>query len=328
MKEKISEFCDVAVESVVTCQDASSIYEVPLNLEREGLAEQAMKRLAMEPRQPHLGTWEAIVNGLSSSSRPLDIAIVGKYVSLSDAYLSVVEALRHAAIAHQAALNIHWVNSEDIEVHGPETYLGQMDGVVVPGGFGTRGVNGKIQAIQYVREQRIPFLGLCLGMQCSVVEWGRNVAHLENADSSEFQPDTPNPVISLLPEQQDVVDLGGTMRLGLYPCRLAPNTLASRLYGEEVIYERHRHRYEFNNAYRNLFIESGYQVSGTSPDGRLVEIVELPSHPFFIASQFHPEFQSRPSAPHPLFLGLVRAALGQPEAEDTPAISMGTAVEA
>lgn len=329
MKEKISEFCDVSVESVVTCQDASSIYEVPLNLEQEGLAEQAMKLLAMEPRHPHLETWEAIVNGLSSSSQPLDIAIVGKYVSLSDAYLSVVEALRHAAIAHQAALNIHWVNSEDIEVNGADTYLSRIDGVVVPGGFGTRGVNGKIEAIQYVRERGIPFLGLCLGMQCSVVEWGRNVAKLDNADSSEFQPETPNPVISLLPEQQDVVDLGGTMRLGLYPCRLAPNTLASRLYGDEVVYERHRHRYEFNNAYRNLFIESGYQVSGTSPDGRLVEIVELPGHPFFIASQFHPEFQSRPSAPHPLFLGLVRAALGKtpPQPEEQP-MEMHTAVEA
>lgn len=329
MKEKISEFCDVSVESVVTCQDASSIYEVPLNLEQEGLAEQTMKILAMEPRQPHLGTWEAIVDGLSSSSQPLDIAIVGKYVSLNDAYLSVVEALRHAAIAHRAALNVHWVNSEDIEINGAETYLSRMDGVVVPGGFGTRGVNGKIDAIQYVRERGIPFLGLCLGMQCSVVEWGRNVAKLDNADSSEFQPETPNPVISLLPEQQDVVDLGGTMRLGLYPCRLAPNTLASRLYGDEVVYERHRHRYEFNNAYRNLFIESGYQVSGTSPDGRLVEIVELPGHPFFIASQFHPEFQSRPSAPHPLFLGLVRAALGKtaPQPEEQP-MEMHTAVEA
>jgi CTP synthase len=328
MKEKISEFCDVSVESVVTCQDASSIYEVPLNLEREGLAAQALKILAMEPRQPHLSTWEAIVNGLSSSSRPLNIAIVGKYVSLSDAYLSVVEALRHAAIAHQAALNVHWVNSEDIEASGAATYLSQMDGVVVPGGFGTRGVNGKIQAIQYVREQGIPFLGLCLGMQCSVVEWARNVAHLDNADSSEFHPDTPNPVISLLPEQQDVVDLGGTMRLGLYPCRLAPNTLASRLYGDEVVYERHRHRYEFNNAYRNLFLESGYQVSGTSPDGRLVEIVELPSHPFFIASQFHPEFKSRPSTPHPLFLGLVSAALGQSEPAPPTAMELGTAIEA
>lgn len=310
MKEKISEFCDVAAESVVTCQDASSIYEVPLNLEQEGLANQVLKILAMEQRPPHLQTWETLVSGLYGSSRPLEIAIVGKYVSLNDAYLSVVEALRHAAIAHQAALNIHWVNSEEIEENGPDQYLKGVDGVVVPGGFGTRGINGKILAIQYVRERHIPFLGLCLGMQCSVVEWARHVAHLEGADSSEFDESTQNPVISLLPEQQDVVDLGGTMRLGLYPCRLAPNTLASRLYGQEVIYERHRHRYEFNNAYRTLFLESGYQVSGTSPDGRLVEIVELPGHPFFIASQFHPEFQSRPSAPHPLFLGLVQAALG------------------
>ncbi|HIK44669.1 MAG TPA: CTP synthase, partial [Leptolyngbyaceae cyanobacterium M65_K2018_010] len=328
MKEKISEFCDVSAEAVVTCQDASSIYEVPLNLEREGLAEQALKILALEQRQPHLENWETLVKGLSNSKRPLEIAIVGKYVSLNDAYLSVVEALRHAAIAHQAALNIRWVNSEDIETSSAEAYLSGVDGVVVPGGFGTRGINGKIQAIQYVRERGIPFLGLCLGMQCAVVEWGRHVACLENADSSEFQPDTPNPVISLLPEQQDVVDLGGTMRLGLYPCRLAPHTLASRLYGEEVVYERHRHRYEFNNAYRNLFIESGYQVSGTSPDSRLVEIIELPSHPFFIASQFHPEFQSRPSAPHPLFLGLVRAALDQSSPPVQSSLGLETTVEA
>jgi CTP synthase len=328
MKEKISEFCDVPPEAVITCQDANSIYEVPLNLEREGLAHQTLKILAMEQRQPNLDNWQALVHGLSSSSRPLEIAIVGKYVSLNDAYLSVVEALRHAAISHQAALNIRWVNSEDIETSYPEAYLNGVDGIVVPGGFGTRGINGKIQTIQYVRERGIPFLGLCLGMQCSVVEWGRNVAHLERADSLEFQPDTPNPVISLLPEQQDVVDLGGTMRLGLYPCRIAPDTLASRLYQREVVYERHRHRYEFNNAYRNLFLESGYDISGTSPDGRLVEIIELPSHPFFIASQFHPEFQSRPSAPHPLFLGLVSAALGPPAPTLEPMLQLGTTVEA
>jgi CTP synthase len=263
------------------------------------------------------------VDGLSSSSRPLKIALVGKYVSLNDAYLSVVEALRHAAIAHQAALEVQWVNSEDIEIHGAEKYLANVDGVVVPGGFGTRGIKGKIGAIQYIRENNIPFLGLCLGMQCSVVEWARHVAHLERADSSEFDPDTPNPVISLLPEQQDVVDLGGTMRLGLYPCRLTPDTLASRLYGKEVVYERHRHRYEFNNAYRNLFFESGYRVSGTSPDGRLVEIVELPGHPFFIASQFHPEFQSRPSSPHPLFLGLVEAALNRQNVQTPMTMEVG-----
>ena len=309
IREKISEFCDVPVESVVTSQDASSIYEVPLNLEREGLAHQVLKILALEQRQPNLEHWAALVDGLYGSSRPVEIAIVGKYVSLNDAYLSVVEALRHAAITHRAALNVRWINSEDLDIGNPGDYLAGVDGVIVPGGFGTRGINGKINAIRYVREQGIPFLGLCLGMQCSVVEWARHIAHLEGANSSEFESDTPNPVISLLPEQQDVVDLGGTMRLGLYPCRLAPDTLASRLYQQEVVYERHRHRYEFNNAYRHLFIESGYRISGTSPDGRLVEIIELSHHPFFIASQFHPEFQSRPSAPHPLFLGLVEAAL-------------------
>jgi len=311
IREKISEFCDVPVESVVTSQDASSIYEVPLNLEREGLAHQALKILALEQRAPDLRHWEALVNGLYGASRPVEIAIVGKYVSLNDAYLSVVEALRHAAIAHQAALKVRWVNSEDLEADDPSRHLAGVDGVIVPGGFGTRGINGKIAAISHVRQQRIPFLGLCLGMQCSVVEWGRHTANLEGANSSEFDADTPNPVISLLPEQQDVVDLGGTMRLGLYPCRLAPHSLARRLYDQEVIYERHRHRYEFNNAYRSHFTESGYVVSGTSPDGRLVEIIELTDHPFFIASQFHPEFQSRPSSPHPLFLGLIQAALAR-----------------
>jgi len=327
IKEKISEFCDVPVQSVVTCKDASSIYEVPLNLEQEGLANQALNILALDQRHPDLSSWKSLVAGLSSSSRPLEIAIVGKYVSLNDAYLSVVEALRHAAIAHQAALEIRWVNSEDVEVHGPEQYLAGVDGVVVPGGFGTRGINGKIQTIEYVREQGIPFLGLCLGMQCSVVEWARHVARLERANSSEFDVDTPNPVISLLPEQQDVVDLGGTMRLGLYPCRLAPDTLASRLYRDEVVYERHRHRYEFNNAYRNLFMESGYTVSGSSPDGRLVEIIELPDHPFFIASQFHPEFQSRPSRPHPLFSGLVEAALQRQAPPIEKPVEVGAAME-
>jgi CTP synthase len=327
IKEKISEFCDVPVQSVVTSQDASSIYEVPLNLEQEGLANQALSILQLEQRQPDLTSWKSLVDGLTSSSRPLAIAIVGKYVSLNDAYLSVVEALRHAAIAHQAALDIRWVNSEDVEAHGAEKFLDGVDGVVVPGGFGTRGISGKIQTIKYVREKQIPFLGLCLGMQCSVVEWARNVAHLERADSSEFDEETPNPVISLLPEQQDVVDLGGTMRLGLYPCRLASNTLASHLYGDEVVYERHRHRYEFNNAYRNLFVESGYTVSGTSPDGRLVEIIELPGHPFFIASQFHPEFQSRPSAPHPLFDGLVEAALQRQTPRVEMPIEVGAAAE-
>jgi CTP synthase len=316
IKEKISEFCDVPVECVITTQDASSIYEVPLIVEQEGLAHQVLDIFAMEQRPPDLSQWQAIVNGLTATERRVEIAIVGKYVSLNDAYKSVAEALQHAAIATKATLKLRWVNSEDLEPDNIDKYLSGVQGVVVPGGFGTRGIAGKLRAIQYVREQRIPFLGLCLGMQCSVVEWARNIAHLERPNSSEFDPDTPNPVISLLPEQQDVVDLGGTMRLGLYPCRLKEGTLARQLYDQEVIYERHRHRYEFNNAYRTLFAESGYVVSGTSPDGRLVEMIELPDHPFFIASQFHPEFQSRPSVPHPLFLGFMAAA-----GESLPAVN-------
>jgi CTP synthase len=308
IKEKISEFCDVPVERVITTQDASSIYEVPLIVEEEGLAHQVLDIFSLEQRSPDLRQWQAIVDGLQQATQSVEIAIVGKYVSLNDAYKSVLEALQHAAIATQSTLKIRWINSEDLESTDLAPHFQGVQGVVVPGGFGTRGIKGKVKAIQYIREQGIPFLGLCLGMQCSVVEWARNVAHLDNPNSSEFDPETPNPVISLLPEQQDVVDLGGTMRLGLYPCRIQPDTLTSRLYQNEVIYERHRHRYEFNNAYRRLFLESGYVISGTSPDGRLVEMIELPGHPFFVASQFHPEFQSRPSSPHPLFRGFMEAA--------------------
>ena len=312
-KEKVSGFCDVATDCVISCPDANSIYEVPLLLEREGLAHQALELLQLEQREPDLTQWARLVDRLYHPTKRVEIAIVGKYVRLGDAYLSVVEALRHAAIELDSALDIRWVNSEDIEAQNPEHFLQGADGIIVPGGFGARGIDGKIAAVHYARSHQVPFLGLCLGMQCSVIEWARHLAHLEDANSSEFNADAQNPVINLLPEQQDVVDLGGTMRLGLYPCRLAPNTLAFSLYQEEVIYERHRHRYEFNNAYRNLLIESGYVISGTSPDGRLVEIIELPNHPFFIASQFHPEFQSRPSLPHPLFKGFIQAALAQQE---------------
>jgi CTP synthase len=307
-REKISEFCNVPEEQVITSQDASSIYEVPLMLEREGLAEQSLKLLRMEQRQPNLEHWQDLVNRMQHPTSQMDIAIVGKYVQLNDAYLSVVESVGHAAIANDVEIKLHWINAEDLEQNGAAKYLTGMAGIVVPGGFGSRGVDGKVAAIEYARTRNIPFLGLCLGMQSSVIEWARNVAKLEDANSAEFAPEAQNPVINLLPEQRDVVDLGGTMRLGLYPCRLTPDTLTSQLYGQEVVYERHRHRYEFNNAYRNLFLESGYQVSGTSPDGRLVEIIEYPGHPFFIATQFHPEFQSRPNTPHPLFLGFIRAA--------------------
>ena len=308
MKQKLSEFCNVPEECVITAQDAKSIYEVPLMMEQEGLAEQSINLLQLQPRQPDLTQWQTLVKRLYSPNHKIDIALVGKYVRLNDAYLSVVEALRHAAISIGGDLNLHWINSEDLESGKLENYLKNINGILVPGGFGIRGVDGKIAAIEYAKHHNIPFLGLCLGMQCAVIEWARHTAQLEDANSAEFDPDTTNPVINLLPEQQDVVDLGGTMRLGLYPCRVNPDTLAFKLYQKEVIYERHRHRYEFNNAYRNLFLESGYAVSGTSPDGRLVEMIELPNHPFFIACQFHPEFQSRPSAPHPLFQGFIQAA--------------------
>ncbi|MBE9259012.1 MULTISPECIES: CTP synthase [Aphanizomenonaceae] len=311
LKQKLSEFCDVPVECVITSPDARSIYEVPVILEREGLAEQVLNLLQMEQRQPNMTQWETMVDRMYNPQHTVEIAIVGKYVRLGDAYLSVVESLRHAAIATHGDLRLRWVNSEVLENEPPENYLSGVDAIIVPGGFGSRGIDGKIAAIKYARDRQIPFLGLCLGMQCSVIEWARNVEGLSNANSAEFDQYTDNPVINLLPEQQDVVDLGGTMRLGLYPCRVLPNTLAFQLYQEEVIYERHRHRYEFNNVYRSQLLDSGYLVSGTSPDGRLVEIVEYPKHPFFIACQFHPEFQSRPNAPHPLFKGLMIAAISQ-----------------
>lgn len=309
IKEKLSAFCDVPVECVIPCIDAKSIYEVPLILEQEGLATQTLSLLHMNFQPPDLVQWQTLVKRMYNPQHRIEIAIVGKYVQLSDAYISVVEALRHAAIATRGELHIRWINSEELETEPAEMHLKGVDAIVVPGGFGSRGVDGKIAAIKYARERQIPFLGLCLGMQCCVIEWARNVAKLKNAHSAEFDEESVNPVINLLPEQQDVVDLGGTMRLGVYPCHIVPNTLAFKLYREDVTYERHRHRYEFNNAYRNLFLESGYLIGGTSPDGRLVEIVELPEHPFFIACQFHPEFLSRPNGPHPLFKGLLEAAI-------------------
>jgi CTP synthase len=316
LKEKLSEFCDVPVESVITSPDASSIYEVPLILEREGLAQQVLELLHLPQHEPDLSQWQILVDRLYRPKQKVEIALVGKYIRLSDAYLSVVEALRHAASAMECEVNIRWISSEEIEAHSAEHFLSGIDAILVPGGFGTRGIDGKISAIQYARKHKIPFLGLCLGMQCSVIEWAQNVAQLDDATSAEFSPNAENLVINLLPEQQDVVDLGGTMRLGLYPCRVVPDTLACSLYQDEVVYERHRHRYEFNNAYRNLFVETGYTISGTSPDGRLVEIIELPNHPFFIATQFHPEFSSRPSTPHPLFQGFVQAAIRNARGEE------------
>ena len=308
LKRKISGFCGVNEKAVIPSLDADSIYSVPLALKEEGLCKEILNVLNLEDQICDLKNWAELVHKLRNPGPSVKVALVGKYVQLNDAYLSVVEALRHACIAQDASLDLQWVCAEQIESEGPEKLLKNIDAVVVPGGFGNRGVDGKIETIRWAREQRIPFLGLCLGMQCAVIEWARNLAGLKGASSSELNENSPHPVIHLLPEQQDVVDLGGTMRLGVYPCRLKSNSMAQHLYSEQVIYERHRHRYEFNNSYRNLFIESGYVISGTSPDGRLVELIELKGHPFFTACQYHPEFLSRPGKPHPLFRGLIEAA--------------------
>ena len=308
LKAKIGGFCGVATKAVIQALDADSIYAVPIAMESEGLSRQVLEVLGLEDRDSDMARWAELVHKLRNPGRAVKVALVGKYVQLNDAYLSVVEALRHACIDRDACLDLHWVSAERIESEGAEALLQGMDAVVVPGGFGNRGVDGKVAAIRWAREQQVPFLGLCLGMQCAVIEWARNQAGLVGATSAELDPHTPHPVINLLPEQQDVVDLGGTMRLGVYPCRLTAGTLGQELYGEEVVYERHRHRYEFNNAYRTAFVEAGYQISGTSPDGRLVELIELKGHPFFTACQFHPEFLSRPGRPHPLFRGLIEAA--------------------
>ena len=320
LKRKIGGFCGVPNRAVIPSLDADSIYAVPLTLEREGLCREVLDVLDLEDHDSDMAAWEQLVHNLRNPGPAVKVALVGKYVQLNDAYLSVVEALQHACIAQDASLDLHWVCAEQIENNGADALLRGMDAVVVPGGFGNRGVDGKIAAIRWAREQRVPFLGLCLGMQTAVIEWARNQAGLTDATSAELDAGTPHPVIHLLPEQQDVVDLGGTMRLGVYPCRIAAGTLAQRLYGAEVVYERHRHRYEFNNAYRNLFLESGYVVSGTSPDGRLVELIELKGHPFFTACQYHPEFLSRPGQPHPLFRGLIEAAQQRLPASPTEAI--------
>jgi CTP synthase len=308
LKEKISLLCDVPISGVVSAPDAESIYEVPLVLRKEGLDEELARHLRID-EEPDLGEWTALVDRIHEATEPVRIAVVGKYVNLRDAYLSVMEALKHGGFAHGAAVDIRWVASDDLGGQATEAALDGMDGILIPGGFGVRGVEGKVAAVRFAREREVPFLGICLGLQCAVVEFARNVCRLEGANSSEFDPMTPHPVIDLLPEQKNVTDLGASMRLGAQACHVEPGTLAAASYGEEVVYERHRHRYEVNPAYHEALRDGGLVTSGSSQKGRLAEIVELPDHPFFIAGQFHPELRSRPTRPHPLFLGFVGAAV-------------------
>ena len=308
LKEKIALLCDIDLEAVVTAVDAPDIYMVPLMLREEGLDELVVRKLGLGAAEPDLGDWQELVDRINSCKAKVRIALVGKYVQLWDAYMSVIQALKNASVYHGFELELVWVDSEGVSPMLVESQLRDVDGVLIPGGFGVRGIEGKIQAVKYARENRKPFLGICLGMQCAVVEFARNQAGMAGANSSEFDQGTPYPVIDLLPEQKDVEAMGGTMRLGSYPCKLARSGKAPKAYGERVIHERHRHRYEVNNALRPTLVEAGMKITGTSPDKRLVEIVELPDHPWFVATQFHPEFKSRPTRPHPLFRDFVGAA--------------------
>lgn len=308
VKDKIGLFCNLDSNNVVQNMDAKSLYEVPLMLEKEGLANMVCERLELKCGPADLTEWIQIVEREKHAKDTVKIALVGKYVELHDAYLSVVEALKHAGIANDVKVDIHWIHSEEVTDENVADYLKEAEGVLIPGGFGDRGIDGKIAAIHYARVNKIPMFGICLGMQLAVVEFARNVAGLKDAHSSELNPDTPYPVIHLMPDQKDIENMGGTMRLGIYPCKIDVGTKAEAAYGEDLIYERHRHRYEVNNQFRDQLQAAGLVISGLSPDERLVEIVELPDHPWFVAGQFHPEFKSRPTRPHPLFRDFIKAA--------------------
>ena len=309
MRAKIALFCNVKKEHVLQNLDADSLYAVPLMLEGEHLAEAVCECLHIDCPKPDLAKWISLTEDFANPMFKVRIAIVGKYVALHDAYLSVAEALRHGGIASRAEVDIKWVDSEELTEENAEQVLGDVDGILVPGGFGTRGTEGKIVAVSFARTHNIPFLGICLGMQLAIVEYARNVALLKKANSIELDPDTPDPVIALMPDQEGVTDIGGTLRLGAYPCVLDEDSKAYELYGKKEISERHRHRYEVNNDYRQVFTDNGMILSGMSPDGRIVEMIELKDHPYFIGTQAHPEFKSRPDEPHPLFVGLIKAAL-------------------
>ena len=313
LKDKIALFCNVPSSHVLQNLDVEYLYEAPLAMEKEHLAEVACECLKLPCPEPDLEDWKSMVEALRNPTREVDVALVGKYIQLHDAYISVVEALKHGGIASRATVNIHWVDSEQLTLENAGEILSSMDGILVPGGFGDRGIEGKIAAIQYARTKKIPFLGLCLGMQLSIVEFCRHVAGYNDAHSIELDPSTTHPVIALMPDQDGIEDIGGTLRLGSYPCVLDKSTTAYKLYGSETIYERHRHRYEVNNDYRSVLTSNGLTLSGISPDGRIVEMIELKDHPFFLATQGHPELKSRPNRPHPLFLGFIDAAIKRSE---------------
>ena len=309
VKKKIALFCNVAPDAVISARDTSPIYNIPLLFKKEGLDEIILRILDMKASPSDLRSWEAMVEKIVHPKHEVSIAVVGKYVQLRNAYESITESFTHAGVANDAAVKLKWIDAEDIEKEGAEKYLSGIHGVLVPGGFGQRGIEGKIKAIQYVRENKIPFYGICLGMQCAVIEFGRNVVGLNKAHSSEFDKDTPHPVIHLLPSQTGVKDMGGTMRLGAFPCKITKGSAAMDAYQSEDISERHRHRYEFNNSYRDKFGDKGMKFSGLYTQLDLVEIVEIPDHPWFLAVQFHPEFKSRPLKAHPLFRAFVKRSL-------------------
>ncbi len=313
IREKLSLFCDVDAKAVIQCHDVQNLYEVPLLMENEGLATRVLERLHLPDSTPDLQEWRTMIENIRRPQPTVKIAIVGKYVMLSDAYISVVESLKHGGAKIGCNVQIKWVLSEDIEKNGSKEYLNDVDGILVPGGFGDRGIEGKILAAEYARTHNIPFLGLCLGMQVAVIEFARNVAGMKSAHSTEFDKNSPFPVIDLMPDQHNVVNLGGTMRLGRFPCNLQAGTKAQSLYKSQVIYERHRHRYEVNNCFREELKKHGMTFSGLSPDDRLVEMIELENHPYFVACQFHPELKSRPDNPHPLFVGFVDAVFKRSE---------------
>ncbi|MEK3992467.1 CTP synthase [Robertmurraya sp. FSL R5-0851] len=309
MKDKIALFCDIDSKAVIECQDADTLYAVPIALQEQKMDQIVCDHLKLQSPEPEMTEWLALLDKVRNLSKTTRIALVGKYVELQDAYISVVESLKHAGFAFDSDIDIKWINAEEVNEENARELLSDVDGILVPGGFGDRGIEGKITTIKYARENKVPFLGICLGMQLASVEFARNVLGHADANSAEINPETKYPIIDLLPEQKDIEDLGGTLRLGIFPCKLEENTKAFAAYNDEVVYERHRHRYEFNNQFRQEMEQAGFIFSGTSPDGRLVEIIELADHPWFVASQFHPEFISRPTRPQPLFRDFVEASL-------------------